>query len=151
MVTDGIITDMKQTVDAIVAAGDLPISIIIVGVGNADFSAMEQLDADDHPLWSNGVKMKRDIVQFVPFNQYKDGDIGLLAKAVLEEVPAQITGYMTMKKLHPLRQIDNNNIQQAATMLSDVYNGPSSIVRNGTQYVRNMADHNNKPVNPYYS
>eukprot|EP00483_Globobulimina_turgida_P007407 UN07421 len=108
MITDGIITDMGDTIDAIVNASDLALSIIIIGVGNADFRAMDKLDADDVALRSrSGVIMKRDIVQFVPFNKYKDGDIGRLAKAVLEEIPAQITGYMTMKRLHPIIHIDD--------------------------------------------
>jgi hypothetical protein len=36
--TDGIITDLDLTVAAIVKASNLPMSIIIVGVGNEDFS-----------------------------------------------------------------------------------------------------------------
>lgn len=31
---------------------ELPLSIIIVGVGAADFSAMDELDADEVPLYS---------------------------------------------------------------------------------------------------
>ena len=34
------ITDMEKTIDRIVKASSLPLSIVIVGVGNADFSAM---------------------------------------------------------------------------------------------------------------
>ena len=52
VVTDGAISDMPQTVAAVVGASDLPLSIIICGVGNADFSSMEELDADDEPLRS---------------------------------------------------------------------------------------------------
>ena len=151
MITDGVISDMEQTVNAIVRASDLPLSVIIVGVGNADFFKMERLDADDHPLIaSNGQRMKRDIVQFVPFNQFKQGDIGRLAKAVLEEVPGQITGYMTMKKLAPLRNVDPKEMkQQVTTLLGDMgtYEGPSTIVREGTRFVRKI----NQPVNPYYA
>jgi hypothetical protein len=40
IITDGIINDMQQTVDAIVACSSLPMSIIIVGVGSADFTGM---------------------------------------------------------------------------------------------------------------
>ena len=36
------ICDMQQTVDRIVAASKLPLSIVIVGVGGADFSNMVQ-------------------------------------------------------------------------------------------------------------
>ncbi len=34
------ISDMSKTVDRIVDASKLPLSIVIVGVGNADFSNM---------------------------------------------------------------------------------------------------------------
>ena len=47
MLTDGAISDMDNTKRAIIAASSLPMSIIIVGVGRADFSAMDLLDADD--------------------------------------------------------------------------------------------------------
>lgn len=42
--TDGEIHDMEATKDSIVAAATLPLSIIIVGIGNADFSNMNILD-----------------------------------------------------------------------------------------------------------
>jgi len=44
--------DMQASIDAIVAASGLPLSIVIVGVGSADFTSMETLDADDAPLFS---------------------------------------------------------------------------------------------------
>lgn len=52
ILTDGAIMDMQATIDAIVAASGLPLSVVIVGVGGADFSSMETLDADDAPLYS---------------------------------------------------------------------------------------------------
>lgn len=40
-------------------------SIIIIGVGNADFTEMNVLDGDNALLQSMGVTATRDIVQFV--------------------------------------------------------------------------------------
>ncbi len=58
--------DMPTTKNMIVALSEFPVSIIIVGVGNADFSKMNELDADDGLLRDNhGRLAKRDIVQFV--------------------------------------------------------------------------------------
>ncbi|NXN15583.1 CPNE2 protein, partial [Indicator maculatus] len=37
ILTDGVISDMEETRQAVVQASRLPMSIIIVGVGNADF------------------------------------------------------------------------------------------------------------------
>uniref|UniRef100_A0A1A8EYL0 Copine III n=2 Tax=Nothobranchius TaxID=28779 RepID=A0A1A8EYL0_9TELE len=71
IITDGVITDMDQTRSAIVNASRLPMSIIIVGVGGANFEAMEFLDGDDGTLRSaTGEAALRDIVQFVPFRQF---------------------------------------------------------------------------------
>lgn len=72
IITDGVITDIDQTCSAIVAASRLPMSIIIVGVGGADFGAMEFLDSDDKLLRSpHGDVASRDIVQFVPFREFQ--------------------------------------------------------------------------------
>lgn len=64
IITDGIINDMEKTIDEIVRGSSLPMSIIIVGVGDADFSSMDILDADDDPLYSKKFKkfMQSDIV-----------------------------------------------------------------------------------------
>lgn len=47
IITDGAITDMDATKRWIVKLSRLPCSVIIVGVGDADFSKMEELDGDD--------------------------------------------------------------------------------------------------------
>ncbi|NXM94770.1 CPNE3 protein, partial [Sylvia borin] len=52
IITDGEITDLDQTRQAIVNASKLRMSIIIVGVGEADFKAMEFLDGDSSVLVS---------------------------------------------------------------------------------------------------
>lgn len=52
IITDGVISDMQNTIDEIVRGSELPLSIVIVGVGSADFSSMDVLDADDTPLYS---------------------------------------------------------------------------------------------------
>jgi hypothetical protein len=41
---------MEPTIRAIISASKLPLSIVIVGVGNSDFTNMKILDADDKPL-----------------------------------------------------------------------------------------------------
>lgn len=103
ILTDGVITDMDNTIRAIVEASRLPMSIIIVGVGSANFDNMNILDADDAPLRANGVTMSRDIVQFVPFRDFQAGAFGgeALAEAVLAEVPDQFVSYMTQHSVKP--------------------------------------------------
>ena len=100
ILTDGEICDMKETVDAIIRCSKLPMSIIIIGVGNSSFSAMEQLDGDDMPLRNDyGACVIRDIVQFVPFANFEK-DASRLAEEVLKELPGQIELYYRNKELN---------------------------------------------------
>ncbi|KAG7216719.1 hypothetical protein INR49_021102 [Caranx melampygus] len=102
IITDGVITDMDDTRNAIVNASRLPMSIIIVGVGGADFAAMEFLDGDDGRLRSmSGEAAMRDIVQFVPFRQFQNAPIQALAQSVLAELPQQVASFFTLFKLKP--------------------------------------------------
>ncbi|XP_070356749.1 copine-7 isoform X2 [Equus asinus] len=102
ILTDGVVTDMADTREAIVRASHLPMSIIIVGVGNADFTDMHVLDGDDGVLRSpRGEPALRDIVQFVPFRELKNASPAALAKCVLAEVPKQVVEFYSHKELPP--------------------------------------------------
>ena len=102
IITDGAINDMAATVDAIVSACSLPLSIVIVGVGNADFASMNALDGDDGQLRNSaGLFASRDIVQFVPFNKYNNTNYQELARETLAEIPRQLTEYFKKKGIKP--------------------------------------------------
>ena len=64
IITDGIINDMQKSIDEIVRGSNLPAAVIIIGVGDADFSSMDQLDADEEALYSQRYRqyMAADIV-----------------------------------------------------------------------------------------
>jgi len=105
ILTDGIITDFDDTKRALVGASSLPMSVIIVGIGDEDFAAMDILDGDQHRLQYQGQVAKRDIVQFVEMRKFVSREGGwnkeLLAKAVLAEIPGQVTGWMKMNGFVP--------------------------------------------------
>uniref|UniRef100_A0A4W3GEV5 Copine-3 n=1 Tax=Callorhinchus milii TaxID=7868 RepID=A0A4W3GEV5_CALMI len=109
IITDGEITDLDQTRNAIVAASRLPMSIIIVGVGSADFKAMEFLDGDEGVLKSlTGEPVARDIVQFVPFQKFQNAPKEALAQTVLAEVPKQLVSYYKLRNLPPPNSPQSN-------------------------------------------
>lgn len=102
IITDGVVTDLQETKDALVKASDLPLSILIVGVGGADFKEMEILDADkgDRLESSSGRVASRDIVQFVPFRDVQSGEISVV-QSLLAELPTQFLGYMRSRNIQP--------------------------------------------------
>lgn len=93
---------MDKTIDEIVRGSTQPLSIVIVGVGDADFESMDVLDADETPLYSRTYKkhMARDIVQFVPFRDFKN-DAYKLAKETLQEIPGQVVDFFTKRNIFP--------------------------------------------------
>ena len=101
MITDGEINDMDATISAIIDASRDPISIIIVGVGTADFSSMHLLDSDGKLLSNGKAQASRDIVQFVPYNKFAAAGSITLAQEVLAEIPTQIIRYMGAREIIP--------------------------------------------------
>eukprot|EP00978_Attheya_sp_CCMP212_P031427 scaffold118712_cov51-Attheya_sp.AAC.3 len=96
ILTDGAVTDVRATAAAIQRASSAPLSIVIVGIGNADFSAMQHLDDFDA---NNGAK-RRDIVQFVEFSKHRDNK-NALTQATLEEIPDQLVEYFSSRGIKP--------------------------------------------------
>ena len=128
IITDGIINDMQKTIDEIVRGSAYPLSIIIVGVGQEDFTSMETLDADDEPLYSKTYKkvMERDIVQFVPFRDFRENPV-LLAKETLAEVPKQLISIFEKNKITPkaVKEEEKQQIKQKLSRVSTLVDGKS--------------------------
>lgn len=78
-----------------------------MGVGDADFDAMKELDSDNIRLSVDGKYAQRDMVQFVPLNKFltKNGATvrsqAELAKEVLAEIPEQLTSFMKLHNIKP--------------------------------------------------
>lgn len=105
VLTDGAVSDVKATAACIEQVHDTPLSIVIVGVGNADFSAMRFLDDLNKPG-------KRDIVQFVPFNKHSRDPIDL-SSATLNEIPNQLVGYFQKKGISPNAAVNVKEMEGA--------------------------------------
>jgi hypothetical protein len=99
IITDGVVNDMDATKQAIIAASHQPMSIIIIGVGPADFKDMHVLDGDKERLTFGGQSAVRDIVQFVAFTPGMAA--GQLAEQVLAEIPRQTLEYFEKNHIIP--------------------------------------------------
>jgi len=96
-VIDGDGFDMNGTIRALIRASSLPVSIVLIGVGNNNFNNLSKFDADNKPLSVDRVSTIRDIVQFVKFNECKNGndvDMNKLASEVLAEIPTQVETFI---------------------------------------------------------
>jgi hypothetical protein len=97
ILTDGAVSDVAATAKSIEACSDAPLSVIIVGIGSADFSSMEFLD--------NFSTTKPDIVQFVEFNMHRH-DYNSLTQTTLRELPDQMVAYFQRNGIDPLPPVN---------------------------------------------
>ena len=93
ILTHGCVSDVEATKNALKEAADSPLSIVIVGIGENDFSAMEFLD--DFQNEEGG----RDICNFVKFEADKDRTV--LTEDALNEIPTQLTSYFLSRDILP--------------------------------------------------
>eukprot|EP00210_Caulerpa_lentillifera_P006583 g6288.t1 len=100
IITDGTLMDMTTAKREIIDASSLPLSIMIVGVGNEDFKKMVELDSDSELLSEGGLSAERDIVQFVEFAKHKNSGHEL-AEELLAEFPGQFLSYMKKNEIPP--------------------------------------------------
>ena len=100
VLTDGEIEDLPQVMDLIVECSMLPISIIMVGVGERDFSDLVPLNKSLSIKNSKGQFAVRRCVQFVALKEFKS-DQDDISRKVLEEIPTQLLSFMCSEGLMP--------------------------------------------------
>ena len=95
IVTDGEVSDVAATAQCLDKVSNAPLSVVIVGVGDADFSGMRFLD--DYATGSG----KRDVAQFVQFNQHSSNSVALTSET-LREIPDQLTQFFQRNSIAAL-------------------------------------------------
>lgn len=98
ILTHGCVSDIEATKNVLKEVANSPLSIVLVGIGDNDFSAMKFLD--DFQKKEGG----RDICNFVKFSASQDRVA--LAKDTLREVPFQLSSYFISRNIMPLAPSD---------------------------------------------
>ena len=93
ILTDGAVSDPTATAEVLRECSSAPLSVIIVGIGNADFGSMQFLD--------DANTGEADIAQFVSFNRHSRNSVELTSET-LQEIPAQLTRYFQRYGIPPL-------------------------------------------------
>lgn len=94
ILTAGNVEDIEATKQRLIAASNEPLSVVIVGIGEANFEGMDFLDNFHHIDGES-----RDITKFVQFNDYQS--YNALTQAVLDEIPQQLVDYFYSRGILP--------------------------------------------------
>ncbi|XP_022293562.2 copine-9-like isoform X1 [Crassostrea virginica] len=106
VITDGVINDINRTLRRLIAASHLPLSVLFIGIGPADFTLMEQFHIGmDTPLQNkktNEVAVRAN-THFVAFQKenINTGGNAALAKEAMAALSTQIIQYMKKNNITP--------------------------------------------------
>lgn len=94
ILTDGIVTDSDfgRTQQLIQSYKDLPLSIVMVGIGRADFTLMQNWNSSPSEVGGN--------FSFVSYRQHQYDSVAL-SKAALQRVPFDIRDYFARRGILP--------------------------------------------------
>ena len=93
LLTDGCVADVQATAQCLVEVSGAPLSLIIVGVGNEDFSGMRFLDDLNKPGY-------RDMADFINFNAHSQNPAELTS-ATLQEIPRHVVEFFQGRGIEP--------------------------------------------------
>ncbi|XP_078322856.1 copine-9-like isoform X2 [Crassostrea virginica] len=105
-IKDGVINDINRTLRRLIAASHLPLSVLFIGIGPADFTLMEQFHIGmDTPLQNkktNEVAVRAN-THFVAFQKenINTGGNAALAKEAMAALSTQIIQYMKKNNITP--------------------------------------------------
>ncbi|KAK7483323.1 hypothetical protein BaRGS_00025490 [Batillaria attramentaria] len=108
VITDGVINDVDRTVEELVGASSLPLSVLIMGVGPTDFSLMEQFHVSLHGPLFDGSSKKTALRPNAHFAHFKKDAISsgghvLVVQEALAALSSQVLQYMKMRDVTPGR------------------------------------------------
>lgn len=106
ILTAGNVENVEETKELLIEVSDDPLSIVIVGIGDSDFTGMQFLDEHNPELEAG-----RDITKFVRFSDYRS--FNALTEAVLDEIPDQLVSYYYERGIMPgrLESLEEGEVQ----------------------------------------
>ncbi|CAC5359502.1 unnamed protein product [Mytilus coruscus] len=110
IITDGVINDLDRTIRRVVSVSHLPLSIIIIGVGPADFSLMGQFNSDREVKLKNDKTKEEALRRNTYFAAFKKDHTNtstnisaniVKARESFAALSVQILEYMKINSIHP--------------------------------------------------
>ena len=93
IISDGYVDDIQDIINNIIESAKIPLSIVIIGIGEDVTEDMKRLNGENGKLRdSKGKYLEKDIVQYVHFNDFNE-NIDKLTQEVFRYIPQQIKDY----------------------------------------------------------
>ena len=95
------ITNEKEFYNEIILSSDLPISVVVIGLGKGPFTKLENAENNFMKLTdNNGNKAKRNNFKFISFKK-QGNNYQKTVKNSLIDIPDQMIEYLILKNINP--------------------------------------------------
>ena len=122
--------DTQNTIDAIIESSYLPLTTIVVGVGNIDFTETRKILYSNDKYSSKGMQKLRNNIIFASLIQEFSNGIEQFISWSLIELSKQIISYYNLNKSSPENIYENNlkNLEQSFNIYNSIAIERSDIV-----------------------
>ena len=122
--------DIKNTIDAIIESSYLPLTTIVIGVENIDFTETRKILYSNNKYSSKGMQKLRDNVIFASLIHEFSNGVEQLITWCLIELSKQIISYYNLNKSSPENIYKNNlkNLQESFNIYNTISIERSKII-----------------------
>lgn len=107
IITDGQVNDEMETINAIVASANVPMSTVVIGMGDEDHTFLKDLTMEVTKIRKGKETVvkehavdQRQVVHYIPYQMFEDSP-EMLASAALADIPREVTGYFKSLEIRP--------------------------------------------------
>ena len=110
--------DFQNTIDALIEITYLPLSVVIIGIGNSEFDDIKKLFAHKNKISSKGMEKLRNNSHFITMKDCNFNN-DILKNKCLKDIPKQIVQYYSINQTTPNNFKENNldNIKNSFKVL----------------------------------
>ena len=119
--------DLEKCIDLFIENTYLPLSVVIIGIGDKDFTEIINMSKLKHES-SKGVEKRRNNIYFISMKNY-NFNIDMLKNRCLKEIPNQLVEYYNGNATTPdnIRENNTENLKHSYVIVENI----NSIVNDG--------------------
>ena len=110
--------DFQNTIDSLIENSFLPLSIVVIGIGNSEFEDIKQLLSNKNKISSKGIEKLRNNIHFISMKDCNFNN-DILKNRCLKDIPKQMVQYYSLNKTTPndIKEQNLDNIKSSFKVL----------------------------------
>ena len=106
--------DFQNTIDALIENSFLPLSIVVIGIGNSEFEDIKRLFSNKNKISSKGMEKSRNNIHFISMKDCNFNN-DILKNRCLKDIPKQMVQYYSLNKTTPknIKEQNFDNIKES--------------------------------------